>query len=163
MYKRAIYPGTFDPITNGHFDLIERAAKLFSEVIVAVAANTSKQPLFSLEERVALIEQITAGLDNVRVIGFTGLLADLAREQDAHVLLRGLRAVADFEYEFQLANMNRRLNPDLESVFLTPAEENSFISSTLVKEVALHGGAVDQFTDQRVAQALRAKFTNKRG
>ena len=163
MYRRAIYPGTFDPITNGHFDLIGRASKLFSEVIVGVAANTSKQPLFSLEERVAMIEAVTEHLDNVRVIGFTGLLAELAREQKAHVLIRGLRAVADFEYEFQLANMNRRLNPDLESVFLTPSEENSFISSTLVKEVALHGGDVGQFTDSRVAHALITKFAAKRG
>ncbi|EGN74517.1 pantetheine-phosphate adenylyltransferase [Idiomarina sp. A28L] len=162
MYRRAIYPGTFDPVTNGHIDLIERAAKLFSEVIVGVAANTSKQPLFSLDERVAMIEHTTAHLDNVRVIGFTGLLAELAREHKAHVLIRGLRAVADFEYEFQLANMNRRLNPDLESVFLTPSEENSFISSTLVKEVALHGGAVEQFTDDKVAKALHDKFTAKR-
>lgn len=162
MYRRAIYPGTFDPVTNGHIDLIERAAKLFSEVIIGVAANTSKQPLFSLDERVAMIEQTTAHLDNVRVIGFTGLLAELAREHKAHVLIRGLRAVADFEYEFQLANMNRRLNPDLESVFLTPSEENSFISSTLVKEVALHGGAVEQFTDAKVAKALHDKFTAKR-
>ncbi|RUO23396.1 pantetheine-phosphate adenylyltransferase [Aliidiomarina iranensis] len=163
MYRRAIYPGTFDPVTNGHIDLIERAAKLFSEVIVGVAANTSKQPLFSLDERVAMVEETTAHLDNVRVIGFTGLLAELAREHKAHVLIRGLRAVADFEYEFQLANMNRRLNPDLESVFLTPSEENSFISSTLVKEVALHGGDVGQFTHLSVAQALQKKFASKRG
>lgn len=161
MYRRAIYPGTFDPITNGHFDLIERAAKLFSEVIVGVAANTSKKPLFTLEERVALVEQVTAGLDNVRVLGFTGLLADLAREQKAHVLIRGLRAVSDFEFEFQLANMNRRLNPDLESVFLTPSEENSFISSTLVKEVALHGGDVSQFTPAEIVQALGQKFKGR--
>ncbi|MCH8501678.1 MAG: pantetheine-phosphate adenylyltransferase [Aliidiomarina sp.] len=163
MYRRAIYPGTFDPITNGHFDLIERAAKLFSEVIVGVAANTSKKPLFTLEERVALVEQVTAGLDNVRVLGFTGLLADLAREQKAHVLIRGLRAVSDFEFEFQLANMNRRLNPDLESVFLTPSEENSFISSTLVKEVALHGGDVSQFTPPEIVQALGQKFKGRGG
>ncbi|RUO37674.1 pantetheine-phosphate adenylyltransferase [Aliidiomarina shirensis] len=162
MYRRAIYPGTFDPVTNGHVDLIERAAKLFSEVIVGVAANTSKQPLFTLDERVAMVEQTTAHLENVRVIGFTGLLAELAREHKAHVLIRGLRAVADFEYEFQLANMNRRLNPDLESVFLTPSEENSFISSTLVKEVALHGGAVEQFTHEKVARALHEKFAAKR-
>jgi len=121
MYTRAIYPGTFDPVTNGHTDLIERASKLFSDVIVAVAANTSKKPLFSLEERVELVEKATSHLDNVRVIGFSGLLADLARDQEARVLVRGLRAVADFEYEFQLANMNRRLNAELESVFLTPS------------------------------------------
>lgn len=161
MYRRAIYPGTFDPITNGHFDLIERAAKLFSEVIVGVAANTSKKPLFTLEERVALVQRVTGHLDNVRVLGFTGLLADLAREQKAHVLIRGLRAVSDFEFEFQLANMNRRLNPDLESVFLTPSEENSFISSTLVKEVAMHGGNVHEFTHPEVAQALALKFKQK--
>ncbi|CUS47576.1 MAG: pantetheine-phosphate adenylyltransferase CoaD [Idiomarinaceae bacterium HL-53] len=158
MYTRAIYPGTFDPVTNGHTDLIERASKLFSDVIVAVAANTSKKPLFSLEERVELVEKATAHLDNVRVIGFSGLLADLAKEQEARVLVRGLRAVADFEYEFQLANMNRRLNAELESVFLTPSEENSFISSTLVKEVALHKGNVRQFVAGHVADALESKF-----
>lgn len=163
MYKRAIYPGTFDPVTNGHFDLIQRAAKLFSEVIIAVAANTNKQPLFSLEERVALLEDVTESLENVRVIGFTGLLAELAITHHAHVLIRGLRAVSDFEFEFQLANMNRRLNPNIESVFLTPSEENSFISSTLVKEVALHGGNVGQFTHAKVAQALQQKYGTKQG
>ena len=142
MQTRAIYPGTFDPITNGHADLIERAARMFDEVIVAIAANPSKQPLFTLDERVRLITTVTQDLDNVTVVGFTGLLAEFARQQQATILIRGLRAVADFEYEFQLANMNRRLNPDLESVFLTPSEENSFISSTLVKEVALHHGDV---------------------
>ncbi|MCG9722206.1 pantetheine-phosphate adenylyltransferase [Shewanella sp. Isolate7] len=154
QHTRAIYPGTFDPITNGHADLIERAAKLFPKVIIAIAANPSKQPRFSLAERVALVEKVTAHLSNVEVIGFTGLLVDLAKEQKASVLVRGLRAVSDFEYEFQLANMNRRLSPDLESVFLTPAEENSFISSTLVKEVALHGGDVSQFVHASVARAL---------
>jgi len=117
MHRKAIYPGTFDPVTNGHADLIERAAKMFTEVIVGIAANPSKKPLFSLEERVELIKKVTAHLDNVEVIGFTGLLADFAENQGATVLIRGLRAVSDFEYEFQLANMNRRLNPDLESVF----------------------------------------------
>lgn len=154
QHTRAIYPGTFDPITNGHTDLIERAAKLFPKVIIAIAANPSKQPRFSLSERVKLVEQVTAHLSNVEVIGFSGLLVDLATEQKASVLVRGLRAVSDFEYEFQLANMNRRLSPDLESVFLTPAEENSFISSTLVKEVALHGGDVSQFVHSVVAKAL---------
>lgn len=154
QHTRAIYPGTFDPITNGHTDLIERAAKLFPTVVIAIAANPSKQPRFSLSERVKLVEQVTAHLSNVEVIGFSGLLVDLAKEQQASVLVRGLRAVSDFEYEFQLANMNRRLSPDLESVFLTPAEENSFISSTLVKEVALHGGDVSQFVHGAVATAL---------
>ncbi len=158
MHIKAIYPGTFDPITNGHADLIERAAKLFSEVTVGIAANPSKKPLFSLDERVEMIKKVTDHLDNVKVIGFTGLLADFAKHQGATVLIRGLRAVSDFEYEFQLANMNRRLNPDLESVFLTPAEENSFISSTLVKEVALHRGNVGQFCHPTVQQALKDKL-----
>ncbi|WP_298774996.1 pantetheine-phosphate adenylyltransferase [uncultured Shewanella sp.] len=157
MHKRAIYPGTFDPITNGHTDLIERAAKLFQHVVVAIASNPSKQPRFTLEERVNLVKLVTAHLDNVEVVGFSGLLVDFAKQQNASVLLRGLRAVSDFEYEFQLANMNRRLSPELESVFLTPAEENSFISSTLVKEVALHGGDVSQFVHVDVANALNSK------
>ncbi|MFW8592140.1 pantetheine-phosphate adenylyltransferase [Glaciecola sp. 2405UD65-10] len=155
---RAIYPGTFDPITNGHADLIERAANMFDEVIVAIASNPSKKPLFTLEERVELITQVCANIDNVKVTGFTGLLANYARENNADILIRGLRAVSDFEYEFQLANMNRRLNPELESVFLTPSEENSFISSTLVKEVALHKGDVSQFCHPLVNDALIAKL-----
>jgi pantetheine-phosphate adenylyltransferase len=155
---RAIYPGTFDPITNGHADLIERAANMFDEVIVAIASNPSKKPLFSLKERVDLITQVCAGLDNVKVTGFTGLLADFAKNNGADILIRGLRAVSDFEYEFQLANMNRRLNPDLESVFLTPSEENSFISSTIVKEVAMHKGNVAQFCHPLVYEALKLKF-----
>ncbi|AWL10561.1 Pantetheine-phosphate adenylyltransferase [Saliniradius amylolyticus] len=158
MHTRAIYPGTFDPVTNGHADLIQRAASMFSHVTVGIASNPSKKPLFTLEERVELIKEITAGLDNVDVQGFTGLLADFARQKNANILIRGLRAVSDFEYEFQLANMNRRLNPDLESVFLTPSEENSFISSTLVKEVALHGGDVSSFCHPVVQQALTGKF-----
>ena len=159
---RAIYPGTFDPITNGHADLIERAANMFSEVIVAIASNPSKQPLFSLEERVELITKVCAHLDNVKVTGFTGLLASFAKENNADILIRGLRAVSDFEYEFQLANMNRRLNPDLESVFLTPSEENSFISSTLVKEVAMHKGDVAQFCHPIVNEALAARLDERK-
>ena len=162
MHRRAIYPGTFDPITNGHADLIERAANLFSEIVVGIAESPSKKPLFSLEERVLLAQQVTENLDNVTVVGFSGLLVNFAKEYEATVLIRGLRAVYDFEYEFQLANMNRRLAPNLESVFLTPAEENSFISSSLVKEVALHGGDVSGFTDARVASALKQKFSGKR-
>ncbi|QSX30202.1 pantetheine-phosphate adenylyltransferase [Shewanella cyperi] len=157
----AIYPGTFDPVTNGHADLIHRAASLFGKLTIGVAANPSKQPAFSLEKRVELIRLITADLDNVEVVGFTGLLVNFAKEQQASVLVRGLRAVSDFEYEFQLANMNRRLSPELESVFLTPAEENSFISSTLVKEVALHGGDVSQFVHPAVAEALLALPSKK--
>ncbi|MAI37503.1 MULTISPECIES: pantetheine-phosphate adenylyltransferase [Alteromonas] len=162
MHTRALYPGTFDPITNGHADLIERASQLFSRVIVAIASNPSKKPLFTLEERVEMIKQVTADLPNVEVVGFTGLLADFADEQNATILIRGLRAVSDFEYEFQLANMNRRLNPKLESVFLTPAEENSFISSTLVKEVALHRGAVSGFCHPVVEAALQERLGKKK-
>ena len=131
---------------------------MFAHVIVGIAANPSKKPLFSLQERVDLIKEVTAHLPNVEVIGFEGLLADFADSQGATVLIRGLRAVSDFEYEFQLANMNRRLNPNLESIFLTPAEENSFISSTLVKEVALHRGKVDQFCHTAVQAALKEKL-----
>lgn len=155
MHTKAIYPGTFDPITNGHSDLIERAAKLFNHVIVGIAASPSKKPVFSLEQRVELAQSVTAHLPNVTVVGFAGLLVEFARERQATVLIRGLRAVSDFEYEFQLANMNRRLYPGLESVFMTPAEENSFISSSLVKEVALHHGDVTQFVDARVAAELQ--------
>jgi pantetheine-phosphate adenylyltransferase len=158
MHNNAIYPGTFDPVTNGHADLIERAANMFNHVVIGIAANPSKKPLFSLEERVELIKHVTAHLDNVDVIGFTGLLADFAEQQQATILIRGLRAVSDFEYEFQLANMNRRLNPNLESVFMTPAEENSFISSTLVKEVALHRGKVQEFCHPAVIDALQKKL-----
>jgi pantetheine-phosphate adenylyltransferase len=161
MHRKAIYPGTFDPVTNGHADLIERAANMFTNVIIGIASNPSKKPLFSLQERVELITQVTEHLPNVEVVGFTGLLADFAEDQGATVLIRGLRAVSDFEYEFQLANMNRRLNPNLESVFLTPAEENSFISSTLVKEVALHRGRVNDFCHPAVIDALQQKLHNQ--
>tara|TARA_R110000744_G_scaffold137163_1_gene247615 strand:+ start:63 stop:554 length:492 start_codon:yes stop_codon:yes gene_type:complete len=154
----AIYPGTFDPLTNGHTDLIQRAAKMFDTVLVAVANNPSKKPCFSLEERVELANTILNHLENVKVIGFSGLLADLARDHNANVLIRGIRAVSDFDYEFQLANMNRRLNPDLESVFLTPAEQNSFISSTLVKEVARHNGDVSEFVNPVIVKALKTKL-----
>ena len=158
MTTRVIYPGTFDPITNGHLDLIERAAAMFDHVIVGVAFNPSKKPLFDLNERVELAGKITNHLDNVEIVGFSGLLVDFAKEHNANILVRGLRAVSDFEYEFQLANMNRRLMPELETVFLTPAEENSFISSTIVKEVALHKGDVSQFVDPLITEALLEKF-----
>jgi len=154
MTVKAIYPGTFDPVTNGHTDLIERASRLFNEVVVGIASNPSKKPRFDLAQRVKMIEEVTKHLPNVSVVGFTGLLVDFAKDNHANVLIRGLRAVSDFEYEFQLANMNRRLSPDLESVFLTPAEGNSFISSTLVKEVALHNGDVSQFVHPIVKTAL---------
>ncbi|CAG18647.1 putative Phosphopantetheine adenylyltransferase (Pantetheine-phosphateadenylyltransferase) (PPAT) (Dephospho-CoApyrophosphorylase) [Photobacterium profundum SS9] len=161
MTTRVIYPGTFDPITNGHLDLIERAAAMFDHVVVGIAASPSKKPLFDLPERVALTQAITKHLPNVEIVGFSGLLVDFAKESNANILVRGLRAVSDFEYEFQLANMNRRLMPELETVFLTPSEENSFISSTIVKEVALHKGDVSQFVDLRITGALNAKLHTK--
>jgi pantetheine-phosphate adenylyltransferase len=154
MSIKAIYPGTFDPVTNGHVDLIERACLLFGEVIVGVASSPSKKPRFDLAHRVSMIEEITQHLPNVTVVGFSGLLVDFAKGHQAKVLIRGLRAVSDFEYEFQLANMNRRLSPELESVFLTPSEGNSFISSSLVKEVSLHNGDVSQFVHPIVKLAL---------
>lgn len=152
--KIALYPGTFDPITNGHIDLVQRAAKLFDTVIVSIAASSKKNPKFSLEQRIELAEQVLADCPNVTVKGFNILLIDFARQQNATVLIRGLRAVSDFEYEFQLASMNRHLAPDLESVFLMPADEYSFISSSLVKEVAALGGDVSNFVHPIVFKAL---------
>ncbi|MGF1737988.1 pantetheine-phosphate adenylyltransferase [Photobacterium satsumensis] len=161
MTTRVIYPGTFDPITNGHLDLIERAAAMFDHVVVGIAFSPSKKPLFDLKERVELAQQITQHLPNVDIVGFSGLLVDFAKEYQANILVRGLRAVSDFEFEFQLANMNRRLMPELETVFLTPSEENSFISSTIVKEVALHKGDVSQFVDPVICEALQKKLSKK--
>lgn len=158
MQKRAIYPGTFDPITNGHIDIVTRAAAMFDELILAIAASPSKKPMFSLDERVALAQQATAHLQNVTVVGFSDLMANFARDRQATILIRGLRAVADFEYEMQLAHMNRHLMPDLESVYLMPSKEWSFISSSLVKEVARHQGDVAHFLPQPVHQALLDKL-----
>lgn len=158
MPKIVLYPGTFDPITNGHLDLIERAAKLFDKVVVAVATNRGKNPLFDVDERVDLVRQVIEPMENVEACGFSGLLVDFAKQQNANVLLRGLRAVSDFEYEFQLANMNRRLAPDLESLFLTPAEQFSFISSTLVREIAALDGNVSEFVPRQVSEALAKRF-----
>lgn len=158
MEKRAIYPGTFDPMTNGHLDLVTRAANMFDHVILAIAASPSKKPMFSLEERVALATQVTAHLPNVEVLGFSELMAHFAQHQNANILVRGLRAVSDFEYEMQLANMNRHLMPTLESVFLMPSKEWSFISSSLVKEIARHGGDIAPFVPEIIAQALSEKL-----
>lgn len=158
MPRIALYPGTFDPITNGHLDLVQRASRLFDKVIVSVAKSSAKNTLFELEQRVQLTELVLSGMPNVEVCGFSGLLADFARTKKATALLRGLRAVSDFEYEFQLANMNRRLAPELESVFLTPAEQFSFISSTLVKEIALLGGDVSEFVPEPVQMAFQEHF-----
>lgn len=155
----AIYPGTFDPITNGHLDLITRAAKLYEHVIVAVAANKAKKPLFSLNERVNLVNAVIKPFINVSVIGFSNLLVDCAREHNATVIMRGLRAVSDFEYEFQLAGMNRRLAPELETVFLTPAEQYEFISSSMIREIAQLHGDVSCFVPDIVHQGLVEKFS----
>jgi len=154
----ALYPGSFDPITNGHSDLVERAARIFDKVIVAVAASPKKSPLFTLEERVELAREVLVGVPDVEVVGFDSLLADFARERGVHVILRGLRAVSDFEYEIQLAGMNRHLNADVETLFLTPAESLSFISSTLVKEVAGLGGDVSAFVHPVVCAALNNRM-----
>ena len=150
----AVYPGTFDPITNGHSDLVQRAAGLFDRVIVAIAANPGKTPLFDLTQRVAMAEQVLSQFENVEVCGFSDLLVDFARQNSAKVILRGLRAVSDFEYEMQLASMNRHLDTSLETVFMTPSEETSFISASLVKEIALHGGDVSKFVHERIVDAL---------
>ncbi len=158
MAHLAIYPGTFDPLTNGHADLVERGARLFDKLIVGVAAHTGKNPLFSLDERVALAQQVLGGIPKVEIVGFDGLLVNYAQRINAQVILRGLRAVSDFEYEFQLASMNRRLCPGIETVFLTPAEQYSFISSSLVREVARLGGDVSAFVHPVVQTALRQKF-----
>ena len=161
MQISAIYPGTFDPITNWHIDLIARASRLYHRVIVAVAVNRNKTPLFSLEERVALATAVTADFSNVLVIGFDNLLVECARQQGANVILRGLRAVSDFEYEFQLAGMNRRLAPELETVFLTPAEQYEFISSSMIREIAQLNGDVSCFVPDLVHQALINKFNGE--
>ena len=158
-HRTVIYPGTFDPITMGHVDLVERAARLFDRVVVAIAHSEKKTPLFSLEERVELCGSALAGLDNVEVCGFSNLLTDFAKSMDARCVLRGLRAVADFEYEFQLANMNRALYPEFESIFLTPAEHLSYISSSLVREIAGLGGDVTAFVPPVVATSLAARFS----
>lgn len=154
----AIYPGTFDPITKGHSDLIMRASKLFDRVIVAVANNPGKQPLFSLDERVELAQNSLLELSNVEVCGFEGLLIDVAMEMQANILIRGLRAVSDFEHEFQLASMNRKMQPEIETLFLTPAEQFTYISSSLVREIAALGGDVSDFVSPTVLAALRAKL-----
>jgi len=156
--KTVIYPGTFDPITNGHTDLVERACRLFDKVIVAVAASSRKSPLFTLDERVELANQALSHLKNIEVCGFDILLVNFARQKKACGILRGLRAVSDFEYEFQLANMNRAIEPEVESLFLTPSDHLSYISSSLVKEIGSLGGDVSKFVPAVVVQALNKKY-----
>lgn len=160
---RAIYPGSFDPITNGHLDVLSRAARLFDEVIMAVAINQSKQVLFSVEERVELLKASCQHLPNVRVASFNGLLVDFARQSEAKAVIRGLRAVSDFEFEFQMALMNRSLEPELEALFLMPSEEYSYISSRMVKEVARLGGEVSRFVPKCVEDALKVRFAAQSG
>ncbi len=152
----AVYPGTFDPITNGHSDLVQRAAGLFDKVIVAIAANPGKTPLFDLDQRVAMAKQVLSHFENVEGCGFSDLLENFAQANDAKVILRGLRAVSDFEYEMQLASMNRHLADSLETVFMTPSEETSFISASLVKEISLHGGDVSKFVHEGIVEALNS-------
>ena len=156
--RRAIYPGSFDPVTNGHLDVIGRARKLFDEIVVAVAHNDEKQPLFSLEERLALLGDALAKIDHVRVAQFDGLLVDFAVTQKANAVIRGLRAVSDFEFEFQMALMNRKLEDSVETIFLMPKEEYTYLSSRLVKEIARLGGNVSGFVPGPVAEALAKKF-----
>jgi pantetheine-phosphate adenylyltransferase len=161
MKNIAIYPGTFDPITYGHIDLIERAARMFDRVIVAIAANRNKKPVFSLEERVELARQVLKHHGNVEVVGFETLLTDLAKQHHVNIILRGLRAVSDFDYEFQLAGMNRRLDPKVESLFLMPAENYTYLSSSFVREIASLGGDVSQFVPESIVTALNNKFNSR--
>ena len=160
--KRAIYPGSFDPVTNGHLDVVDRARKLFDEVIVAVAHNDEKQALFSLEDRLELLKASIEKIDNIRITQFDGLLVEFAAAQNASAVVRGLRAVSDFEFEFQMALMNRKLNSDVETIFLTPKEEYTYLSSRIIKEIARLGGDVSSFVPPAVANALAGKFNRRR-
>ncbi|MCC6211382.1 MAG: pantetheine-phosphate adenylyltransferase [Burkholderiales bacterium] len=155
---KAIYPGTFDPLTRGHEDLVRRASRLFGSLVLGIADSRAKRTFFTLEERIAIAREVLADVNNLTVVGFSGLLSDFMREQNARVALRGLRAVSDFEYEFQLAGMNRDLYPDMETVFLTPGEQHMFISATLVREIASFGGDVSKFVHPAVRARLAAKL-----
>lgn len=161
MSTTAIYPGTFDPITKGHIDLVERGARLFDRLIIAIALSAGKHPLFSLAERVELASEVLAHIDNVEVHSFDCLLVDFAEQVNASIIVRGLRAVSDFEYEFQLAGMNRRLKPNIETIFLMPGEQYSFLSASMVREIAMLGGDVSAFIDPKVQAALLEKFADK--
>jgi pantetheine-phosphate adenylyltransferase len=159
---KAVYPGTFDPLTRGHEDLVRRAATLFDKLVLAIADSKAKRPFFTLEERIAMANEVLGDMKNVQVVGFSSLLTEFVRKQGARVVLRGLRAVSDFEYEFQLAGMNRHLYPEMETVFLTPSEQHMFISATLVREIATLGGDVSEFVHPRVAKRLMEKVTSGR-
>lgn len=159
MKNRVVYPGTFDPLTCGHEDIVRRAAGLFGEVVVAVADNPGKKPLFSVQERVEMAAEVLSDCANVSVMAFSGLLMQFVRDQDSYVVLRGLRAASDFEFEFQLAGMNRKLYPEVETLFLTPAEQYMFISASLVREIALLGGDVSQFVAPQIEQRLKQRIS----
>ena len=156
---KAVYPGTFDPLTRGHEDLVRRAVRLFDTLVLAIAESTAKRTFFTLEERVAMAREVLADVKNLQIVGFKGLLTEFVRQQKAVVVLRGLRAVSDFEYEFQLAGMNRNLYPEMETIFLTPSEQHMFISATLVREIATLGGDVSEFVHPSVAKRLKQKTT----
>ena len=155
---KAVYPGTFDPITRGHEDLVRRASGLFDQVVVAVAVSSGKKPFFTQNERVEMVREVLADYPNVEVMAFSGLLMEFAQQENARVILRGLRAVSDFEYEFQMAGMNRSIYPDVETLFLTPSEQYMFISATIVREIALLGGNVDKFVHPLISEKLRVKI-----
>lgn len=161
METKAVYPGSFDPVTNGHIDLIQRSSALFDKVIVAILRNTEKVPLFTVEERISMLEEAVHGLGNVSVTTFSGLLVDFADRIEASVIVRGIRAISDYEYELQMALMNRRLSTKVETVFMLPAESYSFLSSRLVKEIAQHGGSIGAFVPKGVEGRLRSKFGSK--
>ncbi|SNC58535.1 pantetheine-phosphate adenylyltransferase [Sodalis endosymbiont of Henestaris halophilus] len=158
MTTKALYPGTFDPLTNGHLDLVTRATQIFDGVVLAIAANPSKRPMFNLHERVMLATQVTAHLPKVKVTGFSDLLVDFARQQQARILIRGVRAITDLEHEMQLAKMNRHLMPTLDTVFMIPTETWSYTSSSLVKEVAMHGGNINHFLPATIAKAVKTRL-----
>jgi len=160
---KAIYPGTFDPLTRGHEDLVRRASRLFDNLVLGIADSSAKRTFFTLQERIDIAREVLADVKNLSIVGFKGLLTDFVRQQDARVVLRGLRAVSDFEYEFQLAGMNRALNPEFETMFLTPSEQHMFISATLVREIATLGGDVTKFVDPVVRAKLAAKVKSLGG
>jgi pantetheine-phosphate adenylyltransferase len=163
MNNKAVYPGTFDPMTLGHEDLVRRAARLFGHVVLAVADSRTKRPLFTLAERIDMAQAVLGDVKNVTVVGFSGLLMQFVREHDARVVLRGVRAVSDFDYEFQLAGMNRKMYPDVETVFMTPGEEHMFLSATLVREISVMGGDVSKFVSPLIASRLKAKIKDLGG
>ena len=158
MGIRAMYPGTFDPITNGHIDLIRRASGMFDEVVVAIADNPKKKPLFNLEERVSMAQDILKELKNVRILGYSNLTIHFAKEENLNVIIRGIRAVSDYEFEFQLASMNRQLDQNIETLFMTPADEYSYLSSSMVREIAAYHGDVSQFVHPQVNAAIKERF-----